>query len=475
MSIKNLTIKKFHDGLVAKEFSATEVAREIFKTIEVKNKEIGAYVTLEKADALERAESIDKKIVEGEEVGDLMGLPIALKDNMLVSGGRTTASSKMLENYIGTYDATVVKKLKDAGVVILGKTNMDEFAMGASTENSALQKTKNPRDVTRVPGGSSGGSAAAVAGDMAVAALGSDTGGSVRQPAGFCGVVGMKPTYGAVSRFGLIAMASSLDQIGPITKTVEDARILFNAIKGSDIYDATTAPDTVWSKEHTPVDLKQITIGIPKEYSVSGIEKEVSEKVESARRELEKLGARFKEISLPHTKYAVSCYYIIVPAEVSTNLARFDGIRYAKEGNVANDLLGTYLKNRGAGFGPESTRRILLGTFVLSSGYYDAYYLKAQKVRTLIKQDFDEAFKKVDMIFTPTSPTVPFKLGERTDDPLAMYLADIFTLPANLAGLPGISIPVKSNKGLPVGFQLIGKPYCEHEILDVGEAYEKTA
>ena len=471
MSIQGLTIEKLHEGLSAKQFSAKEVITEIFKIIEAKDKDIGAYVTLDKAEALERAGAIDKKIQKGEELDPIGGLPIALKDNIVVAGGRTTAASKMLEQYIGAYDATVVKKLKEKGAVIIGKTNMDEFAMGASTENSALQKTRNPKDLTRVPGGSSGGSAAAVASDMAVAALGSDTGGSIRQPAGFCGVVGLKPTYGAVSRFGLIAMASSLDQIGPITKTVEDARILFDAIKGHDEYDATSAPDTVWGGLKSP-NLKDMTIGIPKEYFIKGMEPEVAKKIEEARRDLDKLGVRFKNISLPHTKYAIACYYILVPAEVSTNLARFDGIRYASRGNGAGDLLETYLQNRGEGFGPESTRRILLGTFALSSGYYDAYYLKAQKVRTLIKQDFDEAFKTVDVIFTPTSPTVPFKLGERADDPLSMYLADIFTVPANLAGLPAISIPVKSDRGLPVGFQLMGKPYHEHEILRVGEEYE---
>lgn len=472
MNVQGLTIKKLHDGLTKKEFSALETVTEIFKIIETKDKEIGAYLTLEKSDALERAVSIDKHIAEGKSLDPIGGLPIILKDNMVVSGGRTTASSKMLDNYIGTYDATVVKKLKEKGAIIIGKTNMDEFAMGASTENSAFQKTKNPHDLTRVPGGSSGGSAAAVASDMAVAALGSDTGGSVRQPAGFCGVVGLKPTYGAVSRFGLIAMASSLDHVGPITKTVEDARILFDAMKGNDPYDSTSAPNTVWSREHPKRNLKDITIGIPKEYFIDGIEKEVGDAVESARKDLEKLGVKFKEVSLPHTKYAVSCYYIVVPAEVSTNLARYDGIRYASKGIKADDLLDMYVKNRGVGFGPESTRRILLGTFVLSSGYYDAYYLKAQKVRTLIKQDFDKVFKTVDMLFTPTSPTVPFKLGERTDDPMQMYLADIFTIPADLSGVPAMSIPVKKT-GLPVGFQLMGKPYHEHEMLSVGEAYER--
>lgn len=474
MNGQKLTIRQLHDGLTRKQFSAREVVEDIFQSIDARDPEIGAYVSIHKSDALERADTIDVKIKNGEEIDAVGGLPIALKDNMLVHGWKTTASSKMLESYIATYDATVVRRLKDRGAIIIGTTNMDEFAMGASTENSALQKTRNPRDLTRVPGGSSGGSAAAVAADMAIAALGSDTGGSIRQPAGFCGVVGMKPTYGAVSRFGLIAMASSLDQIGPITKTVEDARILFHAIKGHDVYDATSVPDVMWSRNHEKKSLRDMTIGVPKEYFIDGIEPVVARRIEDARKDLEKQGARFEEISLPHTKYAVSCYYIIVPAEVSTNFARFDGLRYASHGiEQGKDLLETYLHNKGAGFGPESTRRILLGTFVLSSGYYDAYYVKAQKVRALIKQDFDTAFQDVDVMFTPTSPTVPFKLGERSDDPLAMYLADIFTIPANLAGLPAMSVPARG-EGLPVGFHLIGKPFHEHDIFTVGEAYEKS-
>ncbi len=359
---------------------------------------------------------------------------------------------------------------------------MDEFAMGSSTENSAFGVTKNPRDLERVPGGSSGGSAAAVASDMTIAALGSDTGGSIRQPAAFCGVVGLKPTYGAVSRSGLIAMASSLDQIGPITRTVRDARILFNAIRGHDSMDATSVPDKTneSQKPLTLEDIKKMTIGVPDEYFISGLSPEVASGVESAMQTLKDLGLRFKKISLPHTRYALAAYYIIMPAEVSANLARLDGIRYARiPGLETTNLKDMYLKQRGEGFGPEPKRRIILGTFVLSSGYYDAYYAKAQKVRALVKKDFDDAFKDVDIILTPVTPTSAFKIGEKVKDPLAMYLGDIFTIPVNLAGLPAISIPVKSTTTynlqpttLPIGFQLIGKHFREEDILSVGEYYE---
>jgi aspartyl-tRNA(Asn)/glutamyl-tRNA(Gln) amidotransferase subunit A len=385
----------------------------------------------------------------------------------------------MLESYIASYSATVIKKIDHAKGIILGKTNMDEFAMGSSTENSAFQKTKNPHDTTKVPGGSSGGSAAAVSATLAVAALGSDTGGSIRQPAAFCGVVGLKPTYGAVSRHGVIAMASSLDQIGPITKTVEDAKILFDVIKGKDTYDATSAPYS--ENKNSKNDLgriKKMRIGIPKEYFIEGLESTVSNAIQKVIRDFKGLQVSFEEISLPHTPHALSCYYIIMPAEVSANLARFDGIRYARLPNDAsapthkNALETIYLSQRAHGFGAEVQRRILLGTFVLSSGYHDAYYSKAQKVRALITRDFDEAFKKVDVILAPTTPTRAFAIGEKSSDPLAMYLSDIFTIPANLAGLPAISIPVKSEEGLPIGFQLIGKHFREDDLLDLGMAYE---
>ena len=501
MDVRDLTIKKFHEGLFKKDFSVSEITKAFFDYIEDKDKDIDAFLRLSKDSALSQAKAVDVDIATGEKLDVLAGVPLAIKDNILIEGEPTTAASKILANYRASYDATVIKKLKEAGAIFLGKTNMDEFAMGSSTENSAFKITKNPADLERVPGGSSGGSAAAVAADMAVAALGSDTGGSIRQPAGFCGVVGLKPTYGAVSRYGLIAMTSSLDQIGPITKTVEDAEILFEAIKGKDVLDATSVDYSVMLKHNSKLNLEEIrkiTIGLPKEYFVDGLSKEVGEAIDEAIKKLKSLGIKFKEISLPHTKYALSCYYIIMPAEVSANLARFDGIRYAQTNadhtqTNADDfqrksassprksaLMDIYFETRGRGFGEETKRRIILGTFVLSSGYYDAYYSKAQKVRKLIKEDFDKAFKEVDIILTPVSPTAAFKIGEKTDDPLSMYLSDIFTIPVNLAGLPAISIPVKQTTNyklqttnLPVGFQLIGKPFHETDILEIGKHYEK--
>ncbi|OGM91056.1 aspartyl/glutamyl-tRNA amidotransferase subunit A [Candidatus Wolfebacteria bacterium RIFCSPLOWO2_01_FULL_45_19] len=472
-TLHDLTIKKVHDGLLSKEFSALELAKEFFEYIAYKDKEVGAYLTLDKDGAYVMAEKTDIAIAKGEEIGVLSGVPLAVKDNMLIEGLPATAASKILENYRAAYDATVIEKLKKENAVFLGKTNLDEFAMGSSTENSAFGITKNPHDLKRVPGGSSGGSAAAVAAHMAVAALGSDTGGSIRQPASFCGVVGLKPTYGAVSRYGLIALASSLDQIGPLTKTVEDAAILFNAIRGKDEMDATSVDlnleSGIWNLEK----VRKLKIGLPKEYFVAGLDKEVEKAVQNAIDSIKSLKIEFKEISLPHTKYALSCYYIIMPAEASANLARFDGIRYGSRAKKAENLPELYKKTRGEEFGAEARRRIILGTFVLSSGYYDAYYAKAQKVRRLIKNDFDETFKEVDIILTPVAPTPAFKIGEKTEDPLSMYLSDIFTIPVNLAGLPAISIPVKTE--LPVGFQLIGKPFCEADILSLGQFYEKIS
>ncbi|KKU14564.1 MAG: Glutamyl-tRNA(Gln) amidotransferase subunit A [Parcubacteria group bacterium GW2011_GWB1_45_9] len=459
--------------MLSKEFSALELAKEFFEYIAYKDKEVGAYLTLDKDGAYVMAEKTDIAIAKGEEIGVLSGVPLAVKDNMLIEGLPATAASKILENYRAAYDATVIEKLKKENAVFLGKTNLDEFAMGSSTENSAFGITKNPHDLKRVPGGSSGGSAAAVAAHMAVAALGSDTGGSIRQPASFCGVVGLKPTYGAVSRYGLIALASSLDQIGPLTKTVEDAAILFNAIRGKDEMDATSVDlnleSGIWNLEK----VRKLKIGLPKEYFVAGLDKEVEKAVQNAIDSIKSLKIEFKEISLPHTKYALSCYYIIMPAEASANLARFDGIRYGSRAKKAENLPELYKKTRGEEFGAEARRRIILGTFVLSSGYYDAYYAKAQKVRRLIKNDFDETFKEVDIILTPVAPTPAFKIGEKTEDPLSMYLSDIFTIPVNLAGLPAISIPVKTE--LPVGFQLIGKPFCEADILSLGQFYEKIS
>ncbi len=489
MDLSNLTIKKFSEGLISKQFSAFEITKDFFNYIKGKNQEIGAYLHLMEDLALSQANRIDVELAEGKELGILAGAPLAIKDNILIEGIPATAASRVLENYISSYDATVIKKLKEAGAVFLGKTNLDEFAMGSSTENSAFKITRNPHDLERVPGGSSGGSAAAVAADMAVAALGSDTGGSIRQPAGFCGVVGLKPTYGAVSRYGLIAMSSSLDQIGSITKTVEDAAILFEAIKGKDALDSTSVDNHKSQITNRKLeDIRKFKIGLPKEYFIEGLNREVALAIEEAIKLLKSLKIEFKEISLPHTKYALSCYYIIMPAEVSANLARFDGIRYTRitggsdqrviRGSLADQrksaLEEIYFRQRGRGFGNEVKRRIILGTFVLSSGYYDAYYAKAQKVRRLIKEDFDKAFNEVDVILTPVSPTPAFKIGEKTDDPLAMYLSDIFTIPVNLAGLPAISIPVKKYQDeLPIGFQLIGKPFQEADILGIGQFYER--
>ncbi len=480
---ENLTIKKFHDGLVKKKFSALEVAKEFFARIASVDGNLGAYLSLNEEHALKEAEALDFAIGEGEKVGMLAGVPLAIKDNILIKGLPATAASKILEQYRASYDADVIAKLKNERAIFLGKTNMDEFAMGSSTENSAFKITKNPYDHTRVPGGSSGGSAVAVASDLAIAALGSDTFGSIREPSSFCGVVGLKPTYGAVSRSGLIAMASSMDQIGPIAKTVEDAAILFRTIAGKDRLDATSTEMDFEDFEKTDSDeLRALTIGLPEEYFVGGLSKEVSSEIERVIEKFKALKFTFKSISLPHTKYAIPTYYLTMPAEVSSNLARFDGIRYARNlkpeiGNLK--LNEIYLKQRGAGFGPETKRRIILGTFVLSSGYYDAYYEKAQRARTLIKQDFDEAFADVDVILSPVAPTPAFKIGEKIDDPLAMYLSDVFTGPANLAGVPAISIPTKPSsslapKELPVGFQLIGKHFREADILGLGRMYEET-
>jgi aspartyl-tRNA(Asn)/glutamyl-tRNA(Gln) amidotransferase subunit A len=484
MHLENLTITSFKKGLEEKKFSIEEVTKEYLDTIETQDAFLNAYLSVFKEEALQSAKEADILNKGKKKNPPLLGVPVAIKDNLLMEGKRTTAASKILESYSGSYDATVIKKLKEAGCIFLGKTNMDEFAMGASTENSAFKTTKNPFDSERVPGGSSGGSAAAVAANLALGALGSDTGGSVRQPAAFCGAVGLKPTYGAVSRFGLIAMASSLDQIGPIAKTVEDAEFLFNAIRGEDILDSTSVDFDFSPFKTSQKELKQLKIGIPKEYFMQGIDPEVEKGFEEARKKIEALGFKTKEISLPHTKYALSAYYIIMPAEVSTNLARFDGIRYLGIPSVeasAKTLKEIYLKTKGEGLGRETRRRVLLGTFVLSAGYYDAYYTKAQKVRKLIKGDFDAAFDSgggdVDVILAPSTPTPAFKIGEKIEDPIAMYLSDVFTVPANLAGLPAISIPVrkysKEKKELPIGFQLIGKHFHEADILGIGKLYEE--
>lgn len=468
--MNNLTITEVHNGLKKKEFSAVEITKRFLDKIKREDKKISSYITVSDKLALSQAKEVDKKISKNEDIPVLAGVPTAVKDNILVKGEKNTCASKILENYIAPYDATCIEKLKELGAVILGKTNLDEFAMGSSTENSAFFPTKNPHDLKRVPGGTSGGSTAAVAADLCCYALGSDTGGSIRQPASFCGVVGLKPTYGAVSRYGLVAFASSLDQIGPITKRAEDAQIVFGAIRGKDPKDSTSV-DNKSSSHQAIKSLNQLIVGIPKEYFIKGIDSKVEKIIKQAINQAEKQGANLVEISLPHTKYALAAYYIIMPSEASANLARYDGIKYGLS-KSEKDLLKGYLETRGQGFGQEVKRRIMLGTYALSSGYYDAYYLKAQKVRTLIKQDFDNAFKKVDAIFTPTSPFPAFKIGEKINDPLSMYLSDIFTVSVNLVGLPAVSVPVGCTGKLPVGLQIIGKPFEENKILEISKIYE---
>ncbi len=470
MELNKLTIKQVHQGLKKKEFSAVELTEAVLNRIKKRNKEINAYLTITEEFALNQAKRVDSKIENKEKIGILEGVPLAVKDAILVEGIRCTTASKILENYIAPYDATVIKRLKKAGAVIVGKTNQDEFTMGASGENSAFGLTKNPHDLERVPGGSSSGSAAAVADNQAICALGTDTGGSVRQPASFCGIVGLRSTYGRVSRYGLMAHASSLDQIGPITKTVEDTKIVFDIIKGKDDKDATSIDS---KNDQSDINVKDLKIGVPKEYFVKGIDSEVEKMVKKAIKKYEEMGAKIIEVSLPHTEYAVPCYYIIVPAEASANLARYDGIKYGLLEKGDNILEG-YLKTRQKGFGDEVRRRIMLGTYTLSAGYYDAYYLKAQKVRSLIKRDFDKAFEKVDVLMTPTSPTPAFKIGEKATDPVSMYLADVYTAPAPLAGIPGVSIPVDKAGHLPIGLQIMGPQMADEKILQVAQIYENS-
>ncbi|KKS82933.1 MAG: aspartyl/glutamyl-tRNA amidotransferase subunit A, aspartyl-tRNA(Asn)/glutamyl-tRNA (Gln) amidotransferase subunit A [Candidatus Wolfebacteria bacterium GW2011_GWC1_43_10] len=488
MFTRNFTIKDYRQGLVGKKFSVAEAIGVFFDFLKKEDDKLGAFLAVLEGDGKEKAKELDKKLSQTnpEELSPLFGVPMAIKDNVLISGFGTTAASKILEDYVASYDATVIRKLKGADVVFLGKTNLDEFAMGASTEYSAFKQTRNPYDLSRVPGGSSGGSAVAVAANMALGALGSDTGGSIRQPAGFCGVVGLKPTYGAVSRYGVIALASSLDQVGPFAKTVADAALIFRTIAGQDKFDATSADvDWIAVDEYRPEEAKKLKIGVPKEYFIEGIEPEVKKAVLGAIDKFKKDGFEIKEISLPHTKYAVSCYYIILPAEASANLARYDGIRYSPVAGIDKEktsLWDYYLKQRSKGIGDEPTRRILLGTFVLSSGYYDAYYAKAQKVRRLILEDFEKVFEKgdrgVDVILAPVSPTKAFAIGSKSDDPLSMYLADIFTIPANLAGLCALSLPAADPKtfnkeNLPVNFQIIGRHFEERNILGLGRYFEE--
>jgi len=478
-------IRDLHEQLKRQEISAVELAERYLKTIETKDGEIQAFLDVRREQALREAEAVDHKIMRGETVDLLAGIPGALKDNMCLRGERTTAGSKILDNYIAPYDASVVERLRQVDVVMVGKTNMDEFAMGSSTENSAYQRTKNPVDTARVPGGSSGGSAAAVAADMAVWALGSDTGGSIRQPASFCGLVGLKPTYGRVSRSGLLAMASSLDQIGPLTKTVEDAAIVFSRISGFDRMDATTAESKgKMFEDFLDADLRGKKVGIPREYFSESLDKDVRSVTMEALERFKSLGVSVEEISLPHAAFSLPVYYIIMPAEVSSNLARFDGIKYGLRVNdekermvAAGSLLETYLDSRAYGLGAEVKRRIMLGTYTLSAGYYDAYYQKAQKVRQLIRQDFERAYGQVDFIFSPTAPEAAFKFGAKTDDPLTMYLSDIYTVTANLAGVPAVSFPIGTveveGKSLPLGGQLQGKWFDEEGMLALAHQYER--
>lgn len=475
MELNKLTIKQASQMLAKKEITAVELTKACLARIKEIDGEIKACLTVCEKEALAEAKIADDRRASGEK-SDLLGIPYLAKDNILTRGIKTTAASKILENYTAPYDATIIKKLKQAGAVLIGKTNLDEFAHGASTENSAFGPTHNPWDLKRVPGGSSGGSAAAVAADMCLFALGTDTGGSIRCPASFCGIIGLKPTYGRSSRFGLIAMTSSTDVPGPLTKTVEDAGIVLSAIAGVDEHDATTVKSHLATLDKG--DIKGLTIGLPKEYFIEGTDKGVTEAIEKAIEDFKKLGVKFKEVSLPHTKYGVPVYYIITPSEVSSNLARFDGIRYGlsiQDGDRSKaDLMNIYTKSRGKGFGPEAKRRIMLGTYALSAGYFDAYYLQAQKVRTKIKKEMDKILETVDCLLTPTAPHKAFKIGEQSSDPLKMYLEDIFVTGASLAGLSAISIPCGFDKNMPVGMQLIGKRFDEATLLKIGHGYEKA-
>jgi aspartyl-tRNA(Asn)/glutamyl-tRNA(Gln) amidotransferase subunit A len=469
MELQNFTIKQINRGLKAKEFSAKELTLAYFDKIKKTDNEIGAYLGLSENLALKQAELSDEKIKNNEEISELAGVPCGIKDNILVEGEKCTCASRMLENYIASYDAGCIKKLKESGAVILGKTNLDEFAFGSSCENSAFKVTKNPHDLSCVSGGSSGGSAAAVASDQACFALGTDTGCSVRTPASFCGVVGLKTTYGSVSRSGVIASASSLDQVGPLAKNVEDAEIIFNAISGKDPKDATS----VEFKYEKLTKEKPFIIGVPREFFGKGLSKDVEKIIKNTITKIEDQGFKIQEISLPSTDFALACYYIIQTSEASANLARFDGIRYGFSKRDKENLLDVYMASRGQGFGIETKRRIMLGTYSLSSGYYDAYYKKAQEVRLLIKQDFINAFAKVDLIIGPVTPFPAFKIGEKASDPLSMYLADIYTVPINLAGVPAMSLPVGKIGKLPVGLQIIANHFEENKIFNIASIIEK--
>jgi len=471
-----LTAHELKEGIVRGETSSYEVVNSLFDRIEKIDRDINAYISLLKEEALRKAEEVDRRIDRGEKVGKLAGIPLAVKDNICVRGTKTTCGSKILENFVSPYDATVIERLKSADAVIIGKTNMDEFAMGSSTETSYFGVTRNPYDLSRVPGGSSGGSAAAVASGETVLALGSDTGGSIRQPASFCGVVGLKPTYGRVSRFGLVAYASSLDQIGPLTKDVTDCALLLGVLAGHDLRDSTSGdlevPDYLALLQEG---VKGIRLGIPEEYFAEGLDPEVNSSVMHLVQQLADLGAEVENASLPHTGYAIASYYLLATAEASANLARYDGVKYGFRAEEAADLDDMYCYTRSIGFGDEVKRRIMLGTYALSAGYYEAYYRKAQKVRTLIKQDFQKAFERFDVLITPTSPTVAFKIGEKLDDPLKMYLSDVYTISVNLAGIPAVSVPCGiSAEGLPIGLQILGRHFDEATVLRVAYAVEQV-
>lgn len=475
MELHELKIHELHDLLKNKEVSAVDVTKAYLERIKEVEPQVDALISITEEYALKKAEEADKMIQDGN-INDLTGIPVIIKDNMCTENIRTTCASKMLEDFVPPYNATVVENLNNLGAVMVGKANLDEFAMGSSTENSAFKTTKNPWDLSRVPGGSSGGSAASVAADECAFSLGSDTGGSIRQPASLCGVVGMKPTYGLVSRYGLVAFASSLDQIGPLTKDVTDCAIVLNAIAGHDPKDSTSV-DKMRKKDYKEFlkdDIKGIRIGYAKEFFGEGLDDSVRESIESSLKIFESLGAEVKEISLPYLDYALAAYYIVSSAEASSNLARYDGIRYGHVATNYEDLIDMYMVSRSEGFGKEVKRRIMLGTYALSSGYYDAYYNKALKVRTLIKKDYEKAFEDVDVIVGPTSPTTAFKIGERVEDPLAMYLADVYTVPVNIAGLPGLSLPCGLSNDLPVGLQIVGRHFDEGVVLNAAYAFEKA-
>ena len=476
MELYSKTLSEIAKDIKNKKITIKEVLDSVYKRIEEVEPKVGAYITLTKKEAYKRAEKLQEKLDNGEDIGLLGGVPIAIKDNICTKNVKTTCASKMLENFEPIYNATVIEKLEDAGAIMIGKTNMDEFAMGSSTETSYFKKTANPWDVERVPGGSSGGSAACVSADMAYAALGSDTGGSIRQPASYCSVVGLKPTYGLISRYGLIAFASSLDQIGPLGKTVEDAAIMLNVIAGHDKKDTTSAD--LEKKDYTKSlvnDVKGMKIGVPSSFVNDGINNDVKEAYDNSVNTLKELGAEIVDVKLEYAKYSLATYYIIATAEASSNLGRYDGIRYGHRAKEFSDLIDLYTKSRTEGFGDEVKRRIMLGTYVLSSGYYDAYYKRAQRVRTLIVEDFKKTFESCDAIMIPTAPNTSFKMGEHSTNPLEMYLEDIFTVPVNIAGLPAISIPGGfASNGMPIGLQFITKAFDEEKLLQIAYTYEQN-